>query len=356
MLIVENLCYKVSNFSLKEINLKIDKNEYFILLGPTGSGKTTLIKCISGLYKISRGSIYLNGRDVTKSDIEEKNIGYLPQDYSLFPHLDVYNNILFGLKIRNVSREERGKRLNHIAKILGIENLLTRSINNLSGGEMQRVALARALVVHPEVLLLDEPFSSIDPGLRTQLWFEIKNILKKLDITVVHITHNLDEASAIGDKIAVLINGKIEQIGKKEEVLQRPKTLEVALYQGIKNIYDGEISEIDNGKIKIKCSGFEIVTLKDRDYKTGQRVKFCIRPQDIKIIKEGYPVKDDLKDNMFQCEIVSSYFSNDVCIINVKSVADFEIRFPFYVYKRYKLHTGKKITIGIWQKGINIFS
>jgi ABC-type Fe3+/spermidine/putrescine transport system ATPase subunit len=355
MLAVKELTFNIGNFSLKNINLNISKNEYFVLLGRSGSGKTTLIKCISGLHKVTKGKILLNEKDVTHTPSEYRNIGYLPQNFALFPHLNVQNNILFGLKTRKYDLLETTKRIDQISNLLSIKELLKRNVENLSGGEKQKVALARALIVYPDILLLDEPFSSIDHGLKVELWFEVKEILKKLNTTVIHITHNLDEAHAVADNIAVLINGKIEQSGSKEEIFLKPKTEQVALYQGIKNIYTGQVIAIDNDKIVISNGSFKITALKENNFKVGQKVKFCIRPQDIKIIKEDSAIRDELKDNLFEGEIISNIVYNEFCIIKLKSIVDFELRFPVYIYQRYHFHVGKKISIGIWQKGISIF-
>jgi len=355
MLAIRGLTFKIGNFALKDVNLEIDKGEYFVLLGRSGSGKTTLIKCISGLYRVVMGNILLNGRDVTGTPSEYRNTGYLPQNFALFPHLDVKDNILFGMKTRPYDVTEIEKRMDRMTGLLSIRDLLKRDVGNLSGGEKQKVALARALIVYPDLLLLDEPFSSIDQGVKAGLWFELKEILKGLNITVIHITHNLDEAHAVADRLAVLINGRIEQSGTKEEIFLKPRTEEVALYQGIRNIYSGTLTSVDSEKIVIEDNEFRIIALNENNMKPGQKIRFCIRPQDIKIIKEGAPIREELRDNLFNGEVVSSFFYNDFCIVRLKSVVDFEMRFPLYVYHRYGLHVGKQITIGIWQKGISIF-
>lgn len=355
MLSVENLSCRVGNFSLSDVNLNIERNGYFVLLGPTGSGKTTFLKSIIGLCKIKSGRIVLGGRDIAGLDPSDRNISYLPQDYSLFPHLDTRNNILFGLKIRKVKKDEAERRLADLAWILEIHSLLDRRIEHLSSGEKQRIALARALIVKPQVLLLDEPFSSIDPGLRTRLWFEVRGLLKNLNISVIHVTHNLVEASAVGDRLGVLINGRLEQIGTPDEIFSKPATEKVALYHGIRNIYDGKIIGIGEHKITIQCNGFKILAPQNEEYTLNQKVRVCIRPRDIKIIKEGFPVRDELIDNLLEGEIISSYFCDDYCTITVKSVEEFELRFPANIYKRYDLHIGKKITIGIWRNNISIF-
>jgi len=355
MLKIEKLFYKVGNFALREINLTVKRDNYFVLLGPTGSGKTTFAKCICGLNRVISGKIFLDGRDITELEPEERKIGYLPQDFALFPHMNVRDNILFGVKVKKMELKRVKNSFEHIIDILRIGNLLDRFINGLSGGEKQRVALARALLSEPEVLILDEPFSSIDIGLRKELWFEMKNVLNRFKIPVIHITHNLDEASVLGEKFAVLIDGGIIQEGEKDEFFSRPETEKVARYLGIKNIYSGIIEKLIGDKVVIKGERFKIIASNSGNFKEGEGVKFSIRPQDIKIIKEDLPIREELKDNIFEGEIISTHFLSDTCILKVKSVVDFELNFPSYIYQRHNLYIGKKIKIGIWQKGISIF-
>lgn len=355
MLELRNLCCKAGNFSLRNLNLDLGPGEYLVLVGPTGSGKTTLIKCIAGLIRAEKGSIRLGSREITHLDPSQRNIGLLPQDYSLFPHLDVCGNILFGPLARRTPGAEAEGRLRRIAGVLGIQNLLARNVATLSGGEAQRVALARALIVHPEAILLDEPFSAVDPGMRMRLWFEIKDILRSLNVTVVHVTHNLDEASAVGDGMGVLIDGVLEQVGTRDEVMLKPATERVARYQGIRNVYRGVMSRIENGKTVIQCGPMTIVAPREPGHQTGRRATVCIRPQDIKIIREGEPLREELKDNRYEGTIVSSYFCNDFCSMTVRASVEFELRFPSYIYKRHNLRTGKKVTVALRQEAIVIF-
>jgi len=355
MLKIENLFASADSFLLQDINLEIGDEEYLVLLGPTGSGKTTLARCICGLYEISKGKITLNDVDLTKLPPEKRKIGYLPQDFALFPNMSVRENILFSPAVKEINFNTIRPQFENIVETLKIKHLLQRGVKNLSGGEMQRVALARALLSEPEILILDEPFSSIDIGLKTNLWFEIREILACSHIPVIHITHNLDEASVLAQNLAVMIGGRILQKGKKDEIFSKPLTEKIARYLGIKNIYSGEIAEIQNGKITIQGENFRIIAFDEGNFTKGQRVKFSVRPQDIKIIKEGIPVREELKENIFEGVIVSSHFLSDTCILMVKSMIDFELKFPSYIYQRHNLYTGKKIRIGIWQKGISIF-
>lgn len=355
MLALRNLCCKAGRFSLRNLNLDLGAGEYLVLVGPTGSGKTTLIRCIAGLIRAERGAIRLGSREIAHLDPSQRNIGLLPQDYSLFPHLDVRGNILFGPLVRKTPRGEAEGRLRRIADVLGIKDLLARNVANLSGGEAQRVALARALIVHPEAILLDEPFSAVDPGMRMRLWFEIKEILRSLNVTVIHVTHNLDEASAVGDRMGVLIDGVLEQVGTRDEVMLKPLTERVARYQGIRNIHRGVMSRIENGKVAIQCGPLKIVARRDSPSQIGREATVCIRPQDIKIVREGEPLREELRDNRYEGTIVSSYFCNDFCSMTVRASVEFELRFPSYIYNRLNLCTGKRITVAIRQDAIVIF-
>lgn len=356
MLKVKNLYYKSKGFILENISFVVEKGEYSVLLGPSGSGKTTLIECIVGLRKNISGSVYIDDRDVTSLMPELRRIGYLPQDYLLFPHLSVKENILFGLRIRNISDDELKSRFDEISETLHIKDILERDVSSLSGGQMQRVALARALIIHPSVMILDEPFSSVDTGLKLKLWFDIKEIFKKLNIPVIHITHDIEEAAAVGDKIVVLIHGRIDKIGTATEIFQKPETESIARYLGISNIFSGSVISSEPEEAKIEVDGV-VFTVNNQGPKLdiGETVKICIRPQDIKIIREGEPLKDELKNNVFKGKIISECFYEDSCGLRVNTAPPLELKFPLYIYKRYNLYLGKEITVSIWQPSICVF-
>ncbi|WP_423792531.1 ATP-binding cassette domain-containing protein [Methanocaldococcus indicus] len=235
MLIVENLHKKFKNFELKNISFKLNK-EYCIILGPSGAGKSILLKCIAGILYPEKGRIYLNGDDITHLPPEKRNIGYVPQNYALFPHKNVYKNIAYGLIIRKVNKIEIEKKVKEIAEFLNISHLLDRKPNTLSGGEQQRVALARALILKPSILLLDEPTSAVDIKIKEEIIAE----LKKIDyIPVIHITHDLAEARTLGKKIGIFIEGELLAFGGKE-VLKKPNNKKIAKFLGY-NIVDNKI-------------------------------------------------------------------------------------------------------------------
>ncbi len=365
MLEVRNLSYHTKNFSLKNISFTVGEKEYVVLLGPTGSGKTLLLKNIAGIvHQNFSGEIKWRGEDVSYLLPEERSFVYMAQDYKLFPHLDVSRNIMFSPAWKKLEPSRKSILFNNIVSTFGISHLLERPIDNLSGGERQRVALARALASSPKLLLLDEPFSAIDTGLKRHLWFEIKNILLSSGISVIQVTHDIEEAMTVADRIYVIINGTIVQSGLPEEILLRPSTLDVAKYLGIKNLYEGEVLSVvknEGGKTKLEvgCSGVRIVvTVEDGLFSIGDKVVVCVRPQIVKIIRENESVRQELSENLFVGgEIVKAFFySGESSSVFIKyGGIIFEARFPQAIYKRYNLSVGKKITFALWWPDIIVY-
>ncbi len=206
LLRVENLRLKLRNFELKDISFEVERGEHFAIVGPTGSGKSLLLETIAGIYSPSSGRIIIDGNDVTATPPERRGVGIVYQDCMLFPHMDVYDNIAYGLRMRRVDRESIRKRVRELSKMLGIEKLLDRKPSTLSGGEKQRVAIARALAVKPKIMLLDEPFSALDAETRVRLRDSIFRILRKEGVAVVHVTHIEDDART-ADRVARMREG-----------------------------------------------------------------------------------------------------------------------------------------------------
>ncbi|RLI11407.1 hypothetical protein DRO33_04125, partial [Candidatus Bathyarchaeota archaeon] len=232
MIRTENLSIDLGEFRLKNVTVEIKEGEYFVLIGPTGAGKTVFVECLAGLYKPDSGRIYLLDEDITDLPPEERGMGYVPQDYALFTHMNVYENIAYGLKERRVPRREVKKRVEEIADLLGIGHLLHRRPSTLSGGEQQRVALARALAIRPRVLLLDEPLSALDEVTRDETIAELRRIHKETGTTVVHVCHDFDEMLALADRVGVINDGALLQVGTPLEVLWRPADEFVARFMG----------------------------------------------------------------------------------------------------------------------------
>lgn len=284
MIEVKNLSVDLTHFHLRDINLEVRKGEYFIVLGPTGAGKTVLLESIAGLHNIKSGEIWLDGKEITSLSPEKRDISVVYQDYVLYPHLSVRENILFGLKLQKRPKHETKAILDRLAGLLNISHLLERRPDSLSGGESQKVALARALAVKPKVLLLDEPLSALDPQTRENIQHELRQIHGRLNITIIHVTHDFEEAVALGDRIAVMSNGHIVQTGTAEQIFRQPNSQFVARFAMTRNIFAGDVRDGDDECALINVDGIEIaVTTRLRG-----RLHASIRPEDILISTEPF--------------------------------------------------------------------
>ncbi len=235
MLKVKNLFLKKGSFMLQKLSFEVNTNSYFVILGKTGSGKTMLLESLAGIQKIE-GSVYCNEKEITSLPPEERDFGFVYQDFVLFPNMSARDNITFSAKYKKI--ENQDELLYDIVEFLQIENILDRNIKHLSGGEKQRIAMARAIFSRPKLLLLDEPLSAVDPTFRNSIMKSLKDIVQRYNTTIIHVTHNFREASYLADEIAVMIDGRILQIGKTDEVLNKPNNLEVAKFLGFKNIFE----------------------------------------------------------------------------------------------------------------------
>jgi len=281
MIQLQNVNIRLLQFQLKEVNLTIRKNEFFMLMGPTGAGKTVLLEAIAGLIPVMSGRIFIHGRDVTALPSEKREVGIVYQDHALFPHLKVLENITYGLRFHPVGKEEGEKRLSRLMELLSIGHLLQRLPLNLSGGEKQRVALARALMVNPRVLLLDEPLSALDPGFREEIRNALKSLHENTDTTFLMVTHDFGEALALADRGAVIDHGAIEQVGAIHEIFQRPCSCSVADFVGMKNLFEARfqdgVADVQGMKIRLKEP-----TCKPQGY-------VGIRPEDIYLARNPFP-------------------------------------------------------------------
>jgi len=237
MIEIDNLDVRLPGFSLKTISLRIASGEFFTIIGPTGAGKTLILESIAGLVPVAAGRIRISGRDVTHLPPERRGIGIVYQDQTLFPHLSVDQNIRYGLRYRSKTAGGEQK-LAYLVKRLGLERLLDRTIANLSGGERQRVALARALAVTPQVLLLDEPLSALDPNFREEIRDLLKALHRETGITVLMVSHDFAETHFLADRSAVISAGRIEQIGSVADIFNRPSSPAIAAFVGMHNIFE----------------------------------------------------------------------------------------------------------------------
>jgi molybdate transport system ATP-binding protein len=292
---IENLHLKVSNFELSIPILEIKKGTYAVLMGPSGSGKSTLLETIAGFRKIENGKIYLDCKDITLLAPENRNIAVVFQDYLLFPHLKVFDNIAFGLRKLTSERNRIEKEVKYIAAKLKIDHLLYKDPNTLSGGEKQRVALARALVVKPKLLLLDEPFSALDPQTKEHLRKLTRKVVKDYGITTLHISHDFTDAENLADFILFIKDGKIIDSGTFEELFYQPNHPYVASYVGL-NILTGKILKKHNRLCEIEISNkFKLFSETDNSPEVGKKFYIYIRPELIEISKEPKGVLNEFK-------------------------------------------------------------
>jgi ABC-type sugar transport system ATPase subunit len=280
MIRIKDLSVDRGEFRLKEINLSIEDREYFVILGPTGAGKTILLECIAGLNKINHGEIWINGTEITHLVPEERRVGYVPQDYVLFPFLNVADNIAFGLKEAKYKDVKIKERVDTLAHLMAITHLLKRDTRSLSGGEKQRVALARALALSPKILLLDEPLGALDLQTAKYLRLELRRIHDELGITTIHITHDQTEAEEIADRLGVLNLGRLEQVGMPEEVFFYPGNEAVSDFIGSPNILECDYcNSLGQGLMEVDCGGLRIVIPHD-----GNSIeRIALFPRDIYI-------------------------------------------------------------------------
>ena len=280
---------------LKGINLDIYENEFVTLLGPSGCGKTTLLRILGGFLEANEGAIIFDGEDIAKVPPHKRELNTVFQKYALFPHMSVYQNIAFGLKIKKMSKDVIEQKVMKMLKLIGLEGYEDKNVTLLSGGQQQRVAIARALVNEPKVLLLDEPLGALDLKLRKEMQYELKRIQQEVGITFIYVTHDQEEALTMSDKIVVMKDGEIQQVGTPQEIYNEPINRYVANFIGESNIIPAVM--LEDYKVKFDDIVFDC---EDRDFKDKEPVDVVIRPEDIDIV--------DVKDGKLSGEVLSVLF------------------------------------------------
>ena len=269
-------------FAVDHISSEVKKGEFLTLLGPSGSGKTTTLMMIAGFVEPTSGDILIEGRSIVSKPPHTRDVGMVFQNYALFPHLTVFENIAFPLKMRKTEKSKIEKRVNDVLELVRLPEVSGRYPKQLSGGQQQRIALARALVFNPPLLLMDEPLGALDKQLREHMQLEIKHIQEDLDITVIYVTHDQAEALTMSDTIAVMNHGKIVQYGSAEDLYERPANKFVAEFIGESNFLEGKIESIDGDSIYARTHGqLEIHARQNQDVSLGQEVFFTLRPERI---------------------------------------------------------------------------
>jgi molybdate transport system ATP-binding protein len=340
-----------------DLSLKVD-NELMVLFGPSGSGKTLTLHCIAGLVKPDSGFMRLNGLPYFDSaagvslPLNMRRIGYVFQDYALFPHMTVYGNVSYG-----ISREPKGvvkEKVDELLSILRLEGLEGRYPSELSGGQRQRVAIARALIVHPSLFLLDEPFAALDYPVRSKLRVDLKRLRTRFSTPTIMVTHDLEEAFILGDRIAVMNEGRIEQIGTREEVFYRPSSKKVAKFLGIKNIFRGKVDSIGEGIASIESTGFRVMAPYLQPVSTGDNVEFCIRPEEVMILREDRPVREGLSENIIPGHIIEIVEQGPTYLVlfHKENGPTLHINVPSYAFKKLGLYEGKEVRVSLKRESI----
>jgi len=291
--------------AVDDFNLEVKRGEFVTFLGPSGCGKTTTLRMIAGFEMPTSGEILLNGEDISQLPANKRPINTVFQRYALFPHMNIYDNIAFGLKLKKLPKEEIRKKVKRVLDIVDLEGFENRKISTLSGGQQQRIAIARALVNEPEILMLDEPLGALDLKMRQEMQLELKHMHDELGITFIYVTHDQEEALTMSDKIVVLSEGRIQQIGTPEDIYNEPQNAFVADFIGESNIFKG----IMTGHMKVRFCGGEFIGMDD--VAEGTLVDVVVRPEDVIITKP--------EDGVVEGEVVSVIFKGMHYEVTVES-------------------------------------
>jgi ABC-type sugar transport system ATPase subunit len=343
---LKNVDVTVADFNLQQINLSVAKGMYVVILGPTGAGKTVLLESIAGLHTIRAGEVLLDGRDVTNIVPEERGVSIVYQDYTLFPHLTVRENIIFGLKVRHLPQPKIIEELKWICGIFEVEHLLNRLPATLSGGERQRVALARALITKPEILLLDEPLSALDTESREEMHAQLKDTHQKLNITTLHVTHDFEEAMSLADSIVVINQGKIAQVGKPSEIFYHPSSNFVAHFTMARNIFKGKIiGQVGQEKV-FKTDGLEFFASSDKH--TAQYA--VIRAEMVQLTTE----KPVAIANSFRGTVKSIVDKGANILVTMDCPPLFECLLPRQQFEKMPLNIGNQVYVSFQPSSVHL--
>ena len=297
-----------NNLVVKNMNLEIAEGEFLTLLGPSGCGKTTTLRMIAGFEDATAGVIKVEGERIENKEPFQRNVNTVFQNYALFPHMTIFNNVAYGLTIKKVPKDEIKERVTEMLKMVQLEGYEKRKPDELSGGQKQRVAIARALINRTKVLLLDEPLGALDLKLRKQMQVELKRLQKKLGITFIYVTHDQEEALTMSDRIAVMHGGILEQLDTPTEIYEHPKTRFVAGFIGESNIFDGKVIKVDGNALTVESEA-GILKVYGEGFKVNEEMHVSIRPEYLAVSKtpvEGFDMMGTIKDFIYQGTVVKT--------------------------------------------------
>lgn len=344
---IENVTKRFGKFVANDhVNLDIKKGDFVSLLGPSGCGKTTLLSMILGIQDITEGDIFFDDKPVQDIPIYKRDVGMVFQNYALFPHMTVFDNVAFGLKMRKASKEEIKKRVAEALELVQLSGLEKRFPRELSGGQQQRVAFARAIVVKPRVLLLDEPLSNLDAQLREEMRFELKRLHQTLGITTIYVTHDQIEALSLSTKIAVMKDGVVQQYGTPLEIFHKPANNFVAKFVGYSNFLTGTIIKIFGSSIVMKDStyGYEIEADAEEQknqetFKEGDTVTATIKPESVQLFSK----EDVTGRNVFDVTVEMNDYTGNMTRYEMKTKEGFMVKVSESGYSNYRQGTEMKV-------------
>jgi spermidine/putrescine transport system ATP-binding protein len=352
MVELQNVSKVFGNFTaLQEVSFEIREGEFMTFLGPSGCGKTTCLRLISGFDTPTTGRVFIGGKDVTSDPPYRRNVNQVFQSYALFPHLSIYENIAFGLRMQKVPVSEIKSRVDRVVEMTSLGQFIGRKPAQLSGGQRQRVALARAIVCEPKVLLLDEPLSALDAKLRSQMRLELKQLQKRLGITFIFVTHDQEEALTMSDRIAVLSAGKVEQIGTVSEIYYQPATRFVATFIGETNIVEAEVLSVADGLIHCRLEGGLELDVKQGPKPPERSILLSLRPEKLRLFHEKPEGR-----NVFPGKIAVEIFKGaiDDLTVNVQGGLDLGACITNHGHIESDFHEGESVFCRIAPEDINI--
>lgn len=289
--------------ALRDVTLSIATGEFVTLLGPSGSGKTTLLNIVAGMIAPSHGTIRIDGHDITRLPPRNRGLGMVFQSYALMPHMTVFENVAFPLRVRKIPRAEIKRRVNDVLAVVQLDKLGDRKPKEMSGGQQQRVSIARCLVYQPKLILMDEPLSALDKKLREQMQLELKKIHRELGVTILYVTHDQEEALVLSDRICVMQNGRIDQVGTPTELYFRPRTPFVANFLGESNLIPATVTDISNGIVTAQTAGGCLLRACDCESGAQGEVRLLVRPESVRLSKtrdsDGIGLRGVVQERIF---------------------------------------------------------
>lgn len=348
---IEHVSKTLDTFSLGDVNLEVKNGEYFVLLGSTGAGKTVLLDLIMGFHSPDKGKIILDDRDITNVPTYKRGIAYVPHNCPLFPHMSVFENVEFGLKMRRMISAERKKAADRIIKIVGLESIAQRMPSKLSGGERQKVILARVLVTEPKIVLLDEPLTAIDRETSRNFLNELKRINHEFNVSFLHVTHDQMEAFSLADRIAIMREGKIVQVGDPNEVLSNPADEHVARFLGYENVFRASLVKCERGISEVNVNG---VLIKLNGRLENDAITIAIRPEDIVITLEVPTISLDW--NFFEGTVKQYTNLGSVVEVTVDAGLVLKALIGKRSFLELNLSEGKRVYVGFKATSVRIVS